>query len=54
MDSIKTKDFRAFLTAVKADGKSLVVTPRQGRGHRQERPQHPRRRYFHGQPDQCL
>ena len=27
MDSIKTMDFRAFLTAVKADGKSLVVTP---------------------------
>ena len=27
MDSIKTKDVRAFLTAVKADGKSLVVTP---------------------------
>ena len=27
MDSIKTKDFRAFLPAVKADGKSLVVTP---------------------------
>ena len=27
MDSIKTKDFRAFLNAVKADGKSLVVTP---------------------------
>ena len=27
MDSIKAKDFRAFLTAVKADGKSLVVTP---------------------------
>ena len=27
MDSIKTKDFRAFLTAVMADGKSLVVTP---------------------------
>ena len=27
MDSIKTQDFRAFLTAVKADGKSLVVTP---------------------------
>ena len=27
MDSIKTKDFRAFLTAGKADGKSLVVTP---------------------------
>ena len=27
MDSIKPKDFRAFLTAVKADGKSLVVTP---------------------------
>ena len=27
MVSIKTKDFRAFLTAVKADGKSLVVTP---------------------------
>ena len=26
MDSIKTKDFRAFLNAVKADGKSLVVT----------------------------
>ena len=27
MDSIKTKDFRAFLNVVKADGKSLVVTP---------------------------
>ena len=27
MDSIKTKDFRSFLSAVKADGKSLVVTP---------------------------
>ena len=27
MDNIKTKDFRAFLNAVKADGKSLVVTP---------------------------
>ena len=27
MDSIKTKDVREFLTAVKADGKSLVVTP---------------------------
>ena len=27
MDSIKTKDFRAFLDAVKAEGKSLVVTP---------------------------
>ncbi len=27
MDSIKTKDFRAFLNAVKADGRSLVVTP---------------------------
>ena len=27
MDSIKTKDFRAFLNAVKADGKSLEVTP---------------------------
>ena len=27
MDSIKTKDFRAFLAAVKADGKSLVVIP---------------------------
>ena len=27
MDSIKTKDFRALLNAVKADGKSLVVTP---------------------------
>ena len=27
MDSIKTKDFRAFLNAGKADGKSLVVTP---------------------------
>ena len=27
MDSIKTKDFRAFLNAVKADGKSLVATP---------------------------
>ena len=27
MESIKTKDFRAFLNAVKADGKSLVVTP---------------------------
>ena len=27
LDSIKTTDFRAFLNAVKADGKSLVVTP---------------------------
>ena len=27
LDSIKTKDFRAFLNAVMADGKSLVVTP---------------------------
>ena len=27
LDAIKTKDFRAFLNAVKADGKSLVVTP---------------------------
>jgi large subunit ribosomal protein L4 len=27
LDSIKTKDFRAFLNAIKADGKSLVVTP---------------------------
>ena len=27
MDSIKTKDFRAFLDAVKADSKALVVTP---------------------------
>ena len=27
MDSIKTKDFRAFLTAVNAEGKSVVVTP---------------------------
>ena len=27
LDSTKTKDFRAFLNAVKADGKSLVVTP---------------------------
>ena len=27
MESIKPKDFRAFLSAVKADGKSLVVTP---------------------------
>ena len=27
MNSIKTKDFRAFLDAIKADGKSLVVTP---------------------------
>ena len=27
MDSITTKEFRAFLNAVKADGKSLVVTP---------------------------
>ena len=26
-DSIKTKDFRAFLNAIKADGKSMVVTP---------------------------
>ena len=26
MDAIKTKDFRAFLTAVKAENKSLVVT----------------------------
>jgi len=27
MDSIKTKDFRTFLTAVKCDGKAVVVTP---------------------------
>ena len=27
LDSIKTKDFRAFLNAVQADGKALVVTP---------------------------
>ena len=27
LDSIKTKDFRAFLTAINADGKALVVTP---------------------------
>ena len=27
LDAIKTKDFRSFLSAVKADGKSLVVTP---------------------------
>ena len=27
MDTIKTKDFRAFLTAVGCDGKALVVTP---------------------------
>ena len=27
MDSIKTKDFRAFLNAIKADGKALVITP---------------------------
>ena len=27
MDAIKTKDFRTFLGAVKAEGKSLVITP---------------------------
>mgnify|MGYP000778237975 CR=1 FL=1 len=27
MDSIKTKDFRSFLSAVKADGKAAVITP---------------------------
>ena len=27
LDAIKTKDFRAFLTAVKADGKAAVITP---------------------------
>ena len=27
MDAIKTKDFRAFLTAIECDGKALVVTP---------------------------
>ena len=27
LDAIKTKDFRTFLTAVKADGKAIVVTP---------------------------
>ncbi|MGM9619570.1 MAG: 50S ribosomal protein L4 [Oscillospiraceae bacterium] len=27
MDNIKTKDFRAFLTAVGCDGKAVVVTP---------------------------
>lgn len=28
MDNIKTADFRKFLVAVKADGKSLVITPK--------------------------
>lgn len=28
MDNIKTADFRKFLIAVKADGKSLVITPK--------------------------
>ena len=27
LDAIKTKDFRNFLGAIKAEGKSLVVTP---------------------------
>ena len=27
MDAIKTKDFRSFLSAVKADGKAAVITP---------------------------
>ena len=27
MDAIKTKDFRAFLDAVKCDGKAVVITP---------------------------
>ena len=27
LDAIKTKDFRSFLTAVKADGKAAVITP---------------------------
>ena len=27
MDAIKTADFRKFLTAVKADGKAVVVIP---------------------------
>ena len=27
MDAIKTKDFRTFLGAVKAEGKALVITP---------------------------
>ena len=27
MDAIKTKDFRNFLTAVKCDGKAVVITP---------------------------
>ena len=27
MDTIKTKDFRAFLSAVGCDGKAVVVTP---------------------------
>ena len=27
LDAIKTKDFRSFLSAVKADGKAAVITP---------------------------
>ena len=27
IDAIKTKDFRSFLSAVKADGKAAVITP---------------------------
>ncbi len=43
MDAIKTADFRKFLSAVKVDGKAVVVTPEVDNCHRQERPQYPRR-----------
>ena len=49
MESIKTKDFRAFLSAVKADGKSLVVTPVKNENVIKSDPQYPRRRDRDGQ-----
>jgi len=38
LDAIKTKDFRSFLSAVKADGKAAVITPEVNESL-QERPQ---------------
>ena len=46
LDSIKTKDFRAFLTPSRPTA-SPCGHSRQGRDRRQERPQYPRRRDHH-------
>ena len=44
MDAIKTADFRKFLTAVECGRQGRGGDPRRGSDHRQERPEHPRRR----------